>query len=263
MSSPNTIVLNSKLRFFGENSNSFTNEIPSVVNNATSLDIVLANFINFIYPFKSTNNTIKVDVTSGGSHTITIATDRYFNGGDTFATYLTSLFTADSSTITVTYDANSNRLSFAGGADGAFTIDESVTTALYKLGLGSNTDNGTSQLTHTGTANLNLLGTSAVYVGCSITNNTSVVASNGGATRFLNRDGGDKYNLIGVIPVNGDYGQVIPYQNSFNQIRLNPSSTEINNVRVQLFDDDFEFLNIDNDCNFMLLLHVNYSQGGL
>jgi len=263
MSKITSLIGASLYRGPNEKLGTFSNQFLKQISGANRLDLITVTFLNLIYPFKTTNNVLSI--TSGaGTFSATIATNRFFQDGTDFATYLTGLFTTAGSTVTATYDQNSNRLTLAGGGDGAFTIS-SASSAIYKLGFGYNTDNDTSSTSHVALWNLNLLGTSVVYLGIDIAANSSLAPVDQGAqtgSSVDGADGGDVYNIVGVIPITVDYGGVVSWNNSFNEVRLDPRSQNFGGVRVYLYDDDFERLDnvLDPSAKVNILWHVGYGQ---
>lgn len=256
MSKPSVICLSSEFRQPGETAQSFTIVLPQPVVGAQKITVSRMSVINFVYPFKSSNNTV-VAVSGAGTFSVDISTTRFFDTGTDFATHLTSLFTTAGSTITATYDTDNFRLSLAGGGDGAFTLVGTSTVVLEKLGYGSNTDNTTSQTTHAALNPLNLLGTSCILV------RSDVIGGAGGsltpsAGYLGGTDGADIWNLIEYIPVTVAYGSVITNQTTDASITVESQRSSFQQLSIQLLDDDFEPLNIDDNCKFFMWMHVKY-----
>lgn len=195
---PSEIVLNTSTR------NSGTTNRPVWSINAThhinhrDVDLALKqiNFFNAVYPINEYNNHIVANIDGSGSTDYYLTPASY--SGDTFATALTNLLTVGTTSVTVTYDSSTGKLTFVLNA-GSLTFDETTNNSMYPaMGLDPSTQLGAVTGTLVGANPVNIAGTNVIVINSNYT-------------------AGENYNSRGngtplaTIPVYANFGQLVSY----------------------------------------------------
>lgn len=247
---PSKIYLNSKFRQTNESNFNFSNFLQTSVIGAKEVDLDKMVFPNLIYHFKSSNNTLVIDQDTS-SYEVSIPTNIAFSNGDNFAGTLNNLFANVPCTISASYDSSSNLLQLTDAS--GFTISDN-STCLTKIGFVDVTQNATVSDTHTATGNLLLNGTSVIYVRSSLTAGDTT-------TPFGGRSGGegaDLFDIISMVPISNNYGDIVEYQSTVDRVMVSPISTRVQNITIALLDEDFEYLNIAPNADIAIELSCQY-----
>lgn len=213
--------------------NTAASEMPK-----TSLSLEQISFLNLEYGINSNNNTLVFrensdDVTS---FTITIPEGNYTS--TTFPTALkTAMDAAGANTYTVTYSSTTGKLNITTTIPDTFKLVSG--SLLNYIGY-----EATSFLTaHSALFPLNLSGSSYVDVCLGLLNRNMKTGINYG-------------RVFARIPLNVGFGSLISYVNYSDKDDVTISSDELDELRIQLFDDQNKLLVLPNNCVVSIVLKV-------
>ncbi len=141
---------------------------------------------------------------------------------------------------------------FAGVLSGATSAQPS--TALYKIGFTEQSGTGYNNnyvSSLVGDSLLNLLGTSVIYVSCSLIGNAQndKRASDGSVV-------GDE-SIFATIPCNANFGEVILYQDVFGEF-INTSVNSLRSIRITLLNEEYNILELPRGCYATLEFRCTY-----
>lgn len=259
-SHPNRIFLGSEFRQNGETPAQFTNRLQGNISGASEVQLSKFVGLNLLYPFKSSNN--KFSITQSAVTTeFTISDSRVFSDGTDFATYLTSLVSGTYANIAFAYDADTNLLTVSDSLATNFSLNKTTVTnikCLNKLGFTNSTLSGASS--YTAEDNPILLGSTCLFIKSTTLNPGDTLTPLTGSKNadVLDTDGADIFSIITCVPLTYNYGDVVAYEPSNEKSALTPTSSSINNIDIQIYDDDYEIANLQGNAKITLEFNFYY-----
>lgn len=207
-------------------------------------DIVL-RIDNFVCP-------ISFFVVSDTNNLLIINSTNYFiTEGNYNALTLTTELNSILSGFTVTYDSNTNKLTFSRST--TFTIS-SQSTCLKIIGFseGINHTATLSGMNYTLTSNyvVNLSGTSLIYIDIPTVTTRNISSKNGGAFTTIIK------SVVCDVP----YGSILSYTNNTNSAVV-LKEKYISYFNVRLLDDEYNLLDL-NGQHFTLTLELFFNNNG-
>ena len=273
MSQPNTITISSYNSPENQRASNFESILPNTIVYPKKLCLTKFIMQNYIYDIQLPYNIIYITLNDGTNNfyaQLNVDTGTHWPSGSAFATYLTTNLSAvlqasgaPASSINVSFSTLTAKLTITT-TNPAYTFTLNSWTnpilasgALYKLGFTVAYPNvatgydGVFTSTLTGDGNLNLLGTSVIYVSCSILGN----AQNDKKALDGTIVGDD--TIIGVIPCNANFGELIIFEDSyghFNDIDVN----SIRSIRINLLNEEYEIIQLPRGVYCTLEFRVQY-----
>jgi hypothetical protein len=290
MSQPDIITISSYNAGYGQSTSNFESLLANTV--VYPKQMILTKFVmpNWIYPFGTNTNTFCIGLTSGINNYATVVTipKKYWATGTAFASdlqglinvafcttnyYGTSLLPNGSTPVVVSFSISSAKitLSLTAGYDTLFivpfdapplTINNGTSaifpvysTAVYKLGFTFSTGTGygfngrTSSIT--ADSQLNLKGTSVIFLSASLLGNAinDKRASDGTIV-------GDD-SIFCTIPVNSNFGEMILYNDTYGEF-IGTTCNSIRAIKITLYDEDYNILDISNNCYATMEFRATY-----
>lgn len=193
--------------------------LDSIVNYNLSLES--AEFINAVYAFTNYNNTLRIEFNGIGTFDVSIPENNYT--GNQLATALAAnILSVTGQAITVSYDSQSDKLTFSHGV--TFRFYNTTNTTIYdNLGLDTTSDAFVNfQSSWTSSYPVRLVNTNYIDL------QTNVPT--------LNIVGNRTDNVLARIPVLGDFNAKIAYQ-STNQDKGFITMGTLNRLIIQMVDD--------------------------
>jgi hypothetical protein len=274
MSQPDQITISSYNAPENQRASDFESTLGNTVIYPKKICLTKFTMPNWIYDISPQYNKIGIKVkntttTTTYSATASIDTGTHWTSGALFATYLSTLISSALTTagcpqanvITVTFNVATGKLTITAFTGYTLTLQswenpDPVTSAsaLYKMGFTNtfgNYYNGTFGASITGDSNLNLLGTSVIYIACSLLGNAQ----------------NDKRGLDGTIvgdesifcnvPVNANFGELIIYQDSFGHF-IDSNVNSIRSIRVSLLNEEYNVITLPRGCYATLEFRLQY-----
>jgi len=277
MSQPDIVTISSYNSIETQTASSFEAMLPNTI--ITPKRMILNKFImpNLMYDISPNYSKLSMVFSPNGGIlypvTVNLSTQTHWASGSDFASYLLALINAAfialypsigiSPLTALTYSTSTGKLTFDMYAAYIMRIvpwnsPDPITaaSAWYKLGFTGTSGVGYSSFTapnatFTGDSPLILLQTTVVYVSLSLLGNSlnDKRLPDGTVT-------GDE-SIYGVIPVNGDFGQMIIYGDQFgNFVSTNVSS--IRSIRVNLLNEEYNILQLPQNCFATLEFRLEY-----
>lgn len=276
---PSRIFISSDFRQNGESPARFSNILQGTLRGAQEIDLQSIVGVALIYPFKSTNNTFVINEDDGGggfnSYSVAIPTDRTFADGDALAAQVNAILTGLGASVTLRYRDSSvttitgvseNKFEFVhNGTD--YYIDTTLLSArcLRKLGFYNLSSLGSASSALTGNViasdNPLLLGSTKLYVATNLVAGDTLTPEQGSNTDnpgFYGDQGADRFNILTQVALNSNYGDIFFQQSTLDRIMVQPLTSSIQNVDIQLLDDDFETANLSLNSKISLEFNIVY-----
>lgn len=195
------------------------------------IHVLNAQFPVSFYTVDYTDNIFAYKLTAGTLKTITIPTGNY--NANTLITQLTALFTANSDTITTTFNSTTGKLNFTSASSYTFyPYGTNGSTASDILGIGPTALVGTS-------INcpypLNLLNKKKLFINSANLYNIAYTSLNLGST-----------TCIATIPVNQPPYNLINYVSISTEDKLIIHNSLLNAIDIQIQDENEQFINFNN-----------------
>jgi len=238
--------------------------------------IVLTKFVmpNWIYDISPNYNKINFTVKNTATNinynnVVTLSTTTHWPTGTAFATYLTTTINTamvavgspNATPVTVTFDVTTGKLTIVGNGGYTFTMNSwqnpdpiTAQSATYKLGFTNISGagyNGNFTASLTGDSNLNLLGTSIIYVSCSLLGNAQNDKKGVDGTVL-----GDE-TILCAIPVNANFGEMIIYQDLFGQF-ISSSVNSLRTIKINLLNEEYNQIVLPRRCYATFEFRLSY-----
>jgi len=236
------IYLNSKNKTFGNASDfEFQTNLNAVIRNS-GFEVQLEEFtMPFLeYGVNSKNNTLIFEEKGAGTDiTCTVAPGSY--DITSFLTVLKNALELNGvNTYSCTYNTNTKKITIDAGADTFRLVSGNL---LNVIGFEPQTSFATNSI---GSNPINLSGTAWIDVYSNlITNNYSIVIRPAGT-------------LLCRIPCNLSYGELIEYSSDFNHSFTVLNDESINNLRISLYDQNGELLELPDSAYCSIVLSLKY-----
>jgi len=281
MSQPDAVNISSYNAPENQRASEFEAVLANTIIYPKKLAITKFVMPNWVYSFSRFYNKVGLTVRNTGTSTNTSITSTLDSGltwssGASFATYLSSKLNADLSSngvtvapISASFNVNTGKLTINSAAPYIFGLNpwdnpDPITSAsaIYKMGftntLGtvgyvnpSSVNPALMVSTLTGDSNLNLLGTSVIYIACSILGNAQNDKKAIDGTVI-----GDE-SIVCTIPVNANFGELIIYQDSFGQF-TDTNVSSIRTIRIALLDEEYNILTLPRGCYVNMEIKFQY-----
>ncbi len=232
---------------------------------------VMPNFIYDISPnYNQLNFTVRNTATSTNYNNIVyLSTTTHWTSGSNFASYLTTAINTrmvsagspNPTPITVTFDVTSGKLTITGNGGYTFTMNSwqnpdaiTASSATYKLGFTNVSGagyNGTFTASLTADSNLNLLGTSVIYISCSLLGNAQNDKKAVDGTIV-----GDE-SIFATIPVNANFGELIIYQDLFGEF-IGTNVNSLRTIKITLLNEEYNQVTLPRGCYATLEFRLQY-----
>jgi hypothetical protein len=209
-------------------------------------------------PFQSDDKAFRIysatsTGTGGVAYDINFSTSIRWTTIADFVTYFNSLLTAVSAPFTVTYTTNSNKLTITHNtANTAMYIPRwSYTNANFRLGFTSVVGLGVAAPGAGLYASVTADGFPNVFLRCNsvyVTSNISVDSNNDSNVG----------NIIARIPITGNYGELVNYENVHSEFSAPVFTERIKDVSIQLLDENYQPLALPNNAYFTITIGVEY-----
>jgi len=274
MSQPDIITISSYNAPENQRASDFESTLGNTVIYPKKMCLTKFTMPNWIYDISPQYNKIGITVKNTATTTTytaiaSINTGTHWTSGALFATYLSTLISTALTTagcpqatvITVTFDVTTSKLTITSFTGYTFTLQSwdspnpiASASALYKLGF-TNTSgpnyNGVFGATLVGDSNLNLLGTSVVYVSCSLLGNAQNDKRAPDGTII-----GDE-SIFCNIPVNANFGELIIYQDSYGHF-VDTNVNSIRSIRVALLNEEYNIITLPRGCYATIEFRLQY-----
>lgn len=274
MSQPDIITISSYNATEIQSASNFEAILANTVINPKRM--ILTKFImpNWIYDISPNYNKIFFQVKNTAtslvySANVSISTTTHWTTGASFATYLQTTINAaialagspNPTPVTVSFDVTNGKLTIATVAGYQFSMNAwdnpdpiSAASATYKLGF-TNTSgagyNGNFTSSLTGDSLLNLLGSSIIYVSCSLIGNAQNDKKAVDGTVV-----GDE-SIFATIPVNANFGELIIYQDLFGEF-ISTNVNSIRSIRITLLNEEYNQITLPRGCYATLEFRCTY-----
>ena len=213
--------------------------VPVIVPQNYDVVMKVENFVCPISFFvvNDTNNTL---VTSTGTYTI--------SEGNYNALSLKTELSSKMTGYTITYDSNTNKLTFSSNSSFTFF---GLSTCFRIIGFEEDEDHVSSANALTSDFVVNLAGTSLIYIDIpNITTRNILSKNNGGFTTIVK-------SVVCDVP----YGSILTYTNATGSSVV-LGEKYISYIQVRLLDDDYNLLDL-NGQYFTLSVIFSYEYNGL
>jgi len=274
MSQPDIITISSYNSPETQRASDFEATLGSTVIYPKKMCITKFTMPNWIYDISPNYNKIGITVKNTGTGTTytatsSIDTGTHWTSGASFASYLSALLSTDlvtagcpaASVITVTFNVANSKLTITSLAGYTFTLQpwnfpDPITSAsaLYKLGFTNTFGNfysGVFGSSLTGDSNLNLLGTSVIYVSCSLLGNAQ------NDKRALDGTTTGDESIFCNVPVNANFGELIIYMDSFGHF-VDTNVNSIRSIRITLLNEEYNIINLPRGCYATIEFRLQY-----
>jgi hypothetical protein len=281
MSQPDVLTISSYNATEQERASDFTAVLGNTIIYPKGFSVVKFTMPNMIYDISPYYAKFKIGVFQTASPatvttaTATVSTTTHFATGAAFCTDVLTKVNAAcvaagaaaaplAATTGIAFATDTGKVTITAATGWKFFLYDwenpngiDAQSVLYKMGFtsvgnvsGYNTAaNAVTSLT--GDSNLNLIGTSIIYIASNLLGNAQNDKKSPDGTTT-----GDA-SILCAIPVNADFGSMIIYQDQFSYF-IDTNINSLRSIKITLLDEEYNILTLPRGCYATLELRIKY-----